>query len=583
MGFLAALGECWVALRFSLDTSCVLNLLNPDEQIDDELVELLKLGMLGDVQLAVTDALPKEVASDGPGRRAEIARRAKFLPVITLPPGRVAERDDLSRLLFSRLWPNSPGTSNMAEHARRDCDHLASHMLSGATAFVTRDVRLREKATARADQPGLLVVPPSMAVQLAEQARPKPAEFVTRSFVVRRATAQDRLAIAELLAPVRNDYPEFDGWLDRTLSDPTAVLNLGVVDQAKVHGVAFWKPKDHRTAKLTTFYLHPEARNVGLGQHMLFHCLRQWVEKGVERAFLTAGSEKEDIIRFCLAFGFRIEGVAHRRYVAGGNEVVLAKHLFHRRVTDSDLQSFLDEVASTVFSVASPSAVFGPRSWFLPPGATRVRLSWDAPRRHATLVRGESNQVGQTESVSVADMEELFYPVRFALRDRSAYMIPIQPQWAERMMDIPRRQESLFRLNDKLMLRIDNAYYCAPVYAEHDVKGAPILFYVSAPESAVTGVARIIERVVAPPEDLFLRFGQIGVYGVKDIRRHVAGRGPHEGMAMAMHFGWWVPFQKPVPLARAKAIGGLNGHPQRMQRVGYDIFEALAKEGGVKW
>jgi hypothetical protein len=42
----------------------------------------------------------------------------------------------------------------------------------------------------------------------------------------------------------------------------------------------------NRTAKLSTFYLRPEARKLGLGQHLLFHCLRQWIEKKVERAFV---------------------------------------------------------------------------------------------------------------------------------------------------------------------------------------------------------------------------------------------------------------------------------------------------------
>ena len=108
--------------RYSLDTSCVLNLLNPEEELDEALVKLLRLGLLRVVDLCVTDACPREVAAARSGTRAEVAKRARFLPVLDLPASRVHERDDLATKIFKKLWPNSLGTSRMADHGRRDCD-----------------------------------------------------------------------------------------------------------------------------------------------------------------------------------------------------------------------------------------------------------------------------------------------------------------------------------------------------------------------------------------------------------------------------------------------------------------------------
>jgi hypothetical protein len=112
------------SLRFSLDMSCVLNLLNPDEVLDADLVKLLRLGMLGHAQLVVTETCPKEVSAAADGRRAEVAKRASFLPVAELPHGKRDERDRLAGQFFKALWPNSKGTSKMSDHARRDCEHL---------------------------------------------------------------------------------------------------------------------------------------------------------------------------------------------------------------------------------------------------------------------------------------------------------------------------------------------------------------------------------------------------------------------------------------------------------------------------
>lgn len=570
-----------MGLRFSLDTSCVLNLLNTEEALDDDLIELLRRAMLGQVSLYVTTVFEGEVQDSVEGRRAEVVKRTRFLPVVAVPHEEESRRDQLAETFFKTLWPNSPGTSKMADHGRRDCLHLASHMVTGGTAFITRDIKLREKAGKRLNEAKLKVLSPHEAIEEVERARPRPADFLTSSVAVRRAAPRDRPALETLLASMRSKYPEFDGWLSRTLSDASTVVNIGVMDGSKIGGVAIWKPKDDRTAKLATFFLHEDARKGGLGQHLLFHCLRQWVEKRIERAYVTAAADNEDIIRFCLGFGFRIEGAALRRYQAGEAEIVLTKHLVYEAVTADALDAWLDQMATTAFSVVPTTNVLAPENWFVPPHTLRRSASWQPDYRAATF----TDEDGCSLTRTVADLEVLFYPVRLAAPGRSAYVVPIQPQWADRMMSTSanQKQTTLFTFADKLMLRLDNAYYCAPVYADHDIIGSPILFYVSAPESALTGVARIIDRVIAEPEDLYLRFGKLGVYKLDNVKHHVAKTGQHAGCSMAMHFGWWVPFPKPITLDQAIGSALMNGHPQRVLRVGYDKFQAALKQGGIEW
>jgi GNAT superfamily N-acetyltransferase/predicted nucleic acid-binding protein len=572
-----------MALRFSLDTSCVLNLLNPDEVLDDDLIELLRLAMLNEIALCVTDIYQGEVAGVVSGRRAEVAKRARFLPVVEIPTDRAGERDQLAQAFFGALWPNSTGDTNMADHGRRDCLHLASHLVTGGTAFVTRDGKLREKVAKRLTQQGLVVYSPKEALGASVAARPKPQTFITQSVAVRRATQKDRAVLEELLAPIRDDYPDFEAWFAKKFGDPSTVVNIGVVEGVKASGVAIWKPKDARTAKLSTFYVSEDARSLGLGQHLLFHCLRQWIEQRIERAYVTAGADKNDIIRFCVSFGFRIEGAAQRRYSKGGTELVLAKHFVYRSVSEVELGAWLDDIAETVFSVTPPCETAAKANWFVQPQVERRRAVWNPDTRATALLGREPDD---RIDLTVPDLESLFYPVRLALGGRTAYVVPIQKQWADRMMDsrpAKSTQTSLFTFVDKLMLRIDNAYYCSPVYAEDDVVGSPIIFYVSAPKSALAGVAKIIDRVIAEPEDLYLRYSQLGIYKLDDIKKHVAKSGKFEGCAMAMHFGWWVPFQEVIPLKKIIDAEILRGHPQRMQRIDYSAFEAALKLGGLEW
>ena len=134
---------------------------------------------------------------------------------------------------------------------------------------------------------------------------------------------------------------------------------------------------------------------------------------------------------------------------------------------------------------------------------------------------------------------------------------------------------------DKLLLRTDNAYYCYPRYGPAKLQHAPVLFYVSDPVCAVTGFARVLECHVETPEDLFVRFGDIGIYALKNIHEHVKKTGTDLGRAMALRFGWWVPLPRAVSLAELKRLG--LSHPQSITGISYAKYEAVLAAGGLEW
>ena len=561
----------------TLDTSCVMNLMRLDEAPDEALLRLLRFGLEGRVSIAVTHVAATEVPPTHPSSSYVRQRLAAF-PERKVSPERVAEHEHLAAHIAKTLWPNAMPTSATFDHNLRDSRHLAAHKLSGGTVFVTRDEKMWKKVQQHPEL-GLLAKPPRDVVAELQKEVGAASRPWRTDIAVRPARDDDAEAIKALLAPVADLYPDFDTWLGKTLREQTTRVALGIVE-GELAGVSVWKPKDRRVAKLATFFVAQDYRQEGLGPHLLFHQIREWVDARVEKVVVTVATRVANILPFFIQYGFRVEGASGRRYKAGESEVVLAKHFFYQRVAAADLESFVTSTLD-VWAVPEHEALRDDANWFVQPRIEQA-ISVGSVDRSIELRDREGRPLRRFE---VGQLEELFYPVRLGVDERRAFMIPIQPQWAARMMqkyDATLPQMRLFNEPiDKLLLRTDNAYYCHPRYTPEDLRDSPVLFYVSESVGAITGMARILECEVASPEDLFVRFGDIGVYGLSKISGHVKKRGADRGCAMALRFGWWVPLPRAVKLAELRQLG--LAHPQSITAVTYSIYETILAAGGLEW
>lgn len=570
---------------FTLDTSCVLNLLNTHESVDQQLILLLQFGFTDAVKLVVTEQLSAEVIGNAGNQRPEIAQRIGILPVHSVSPQRCTERDSLAQNLFQKFWSNAMLGSRNAEHGYRDCLHLASHKLCGGNVFVTRDETLRKKVTTHGASFGIIALSPTEAVTRIQNELPPLTGIEVLSPVIRLSQPDDKDALKNLLEPLKDFYLDFDKWLSKTLNDPNARIHIASIENNPISAIAIWKKKDKLTAKLSLFYIAPESRKTGLGQHLLFYCIRDWIGNRFEKVIVTTSEQNAELLTFFTRYGFRIEGISQRRYQrADGKssaELVLAKHFFYQRITEADINIFINDLVKTVFSIPSNENIVANNNWFVPPQFIQITAKLHETNLSKKLILYNQNQ--EINNFAISDLEKLFYPVRFALNNRLAYLVPIQPRWANKMIQINNAQTQLTsHVNDRLFLRTDNVYYCHPWYADKDVVGAPILFYISSPESMIGGMGYILERRIALPEDLFLKFGGIGVYQIHDIQNHIKQQGTNLGCAMALRFGWWVPFTNPIPRSRFSKFG-INGVPQHMQSISYQQYEDIVKEGGMEW
>lgn len=567
----------------ALDTSCVLNLLSRDEEADAALLRLFRFALQGRTTIRVTPIVEAEVPGHQDGDVSERALNRKFIrerlgmfAVGEIASARQGQRDALAAQLLARLWPNVESGSRKWTHSMRDCQHIASLSLVGGGIFVSRDGELRRKAQARPEAVNVEVLSPDETLQ--RFPTPSLATATSSSPIVRAARPDDADEISRLMEPIKSSYPNFDAWRQKALTGDKHFFVAEV--EGGIAGVAVWSKKDDQVVKLSTFYVGDEYQGRGIGPHLLFHQVRLWVANQVQKVYVTVSSERLHVLDFFFAYGFRLEGASTRRYKGGSPEFILSKQFYYERLSDESIDPFLNRVSSEIFSLPDEARISEPARWFMPPKQFMLGACRNAMGRaeHFALIH-EGREVRR---LSLTELEEITYPARFHFSGREAFMIPIRPQWADAMMDVPRSQGSLFQNTDKLRLRTDNAFYCHPRMGPERLTGSPALFYVSQSDKLIAGCARILACRIAEPEDLFIEFGDIGIYDLDKIRGHVEMRGKYAGCAMALKFAWWIPFPQPVALATLRQRFGLK-HPQTVTPIDYGIYERILEAGGVTW
>jgi N-acetylglutamate synthase-like GNAT family acetyltransferase len=566
----------------TLDNSCALNFLSTDEEPDADLMEVISLALAGRVLANVSEEAFAEVenTADADMRKRRIARLKTF-GRLELPPQRASERDELAKTLHNAIFPKAKAGSRQDQHNWRDCRQLAAHKLIGRDVFVTRDERLLKGAEAAASE-GIDVLSPSQLVARVASEMEAAGLPSYPGISIRDADlAADEGDIRRVLAPLATDYPNFDSWLSGALGKEGTRVRLGEYD-SQVAAVALSQAKGSGVVKLSAFYVDEAAQRAGLGGHLLWSELRTWAKYEIDKVYVTVSSRHADLVGFFAAFGFLVEGMSPRRYQSDTAELILGKHFIRERVTNETLNDFVEGPASVVFRVP-PDVEAGPTAWALQPDAQRPLLEWEGEGDDVRLYARDSER--DLRSWRLLDLERVFYPARFAVSGRRALMVPIEPKWADALLEHSGQQRQLGQdpASERLLLRSDNAYYCYPRSLDIARPGTPILFYVSRPVSAVVGEARIYESAVDVPEELFAAYGGLGIYRLPQIRSHVMQRGPNEGKALAMRFGMYVPFRDTVPAAELERIAGRRRVPQGLLTITFEEFEAIRRTGGLEW
>ena len=234
-------------------------------------------------------------------------------------------RDARGAELLQALFPDSQSDSNTTDHNRRDCLQLATHEVIGRDLFVTNDQKLLRRVAAEASIEIAVVTPEQVLGRLTEERRDGRLPSAPAVAVRDAQPDGDEGAIRETLAPLAEDYPDFSGWLNKTLEQVGAGKTRARVGLAggRVGAVALSTRKDDRVVKLSAFYVADWAQGAGLGQHLLWSEMRSWSQTSIEKVYVTVSSRHGELIEFFQTFGFLIEGISGRRYQDDTAEIVL--------------------------------------------------------------------------------------------------------------------------------------------------------------------------------------------------------------------------------------------------------------------
>lgn len=372
-------------------------------------------------------------------------------------------------------------------------------------------------------------------------------EFMISAFGVKRFNGNDFKREIDLIKVIDEElsflYPGFPQWLAKTIEkDLDTIFNVAYRD-GKAVGVAIWKPKINRIAKLSTLFVTKDYRRSGIGRNLILTCLEQWKAERIRRAFVTTA--KVELVPFFERYGFWVEGIGREIYEREGHEPewFLTKLLFHE--PDSDRLDAMNKA-----KILFPPII---QSSYKPLGREEVNQI----HCNNAVVQLKASDDTVINELSLHSWLNLTYPAESVFTPQTAYIIPIRPQFLIQIFQAGK-----------------TVYYGRCSCTQDDMRGALLMFYVSSPISGVVAIARIIARYMGIPTQLYKDLGMKGVLSLQEI-------GIEGQQRQAIEFDHLMPLRQVIRLNDLLSNGVLNGPPQTMHSLSIDRYRKAVELGGL--
>lgn len=337
-------------------------------------------------------------------------------------------------------------------------------------------------------------------------------------------------------------YPSFPQWLDRTMNDSSSIFNVAYRDERAV-GVAIWKPKGGRVAKLSTLFVTEEYRKSGIGRNLILTCFEQWKAEKIRRAFVTTA--KVELVPFFERYGFWVEGIGREIYERERHEPewFLTKLLF-----DNPDQNRLDAVNKA--KILFPAII---KSSYNLSGRKEVEQI-QSSNSVVELLASDGDLINK---FPLHSWFNLTYPAESIFTSRVAYVIPIRPQFLIQIFQAGK-----------------TVYYGRCSRIQDDMRESMLMFYASRPISGVVAIARIVNRYIGNPTELYVNLGMKGVLSLQEI-------GSEEQRRQAVEFDHLLPLRQAVCLSDLESNGILKGAPQSMHSLSLSRYQKAVEIGGI--
>jgi len=371
-------------------------------------------------------------------------------------------------------------------------------------------------------------------------------ESILSAFGVKRLNGNAFKCETDLIKVIDEElsslYPGFPQWLAKTINSSETIFNVAYRDGRAV-GVAIWKLKGNRTAKLSTLFVIEEYRRSGIGRNLILTCLQQWKAENIRRAFVTTA--KVELVPFFERYGFWVEGVGREIYERERHEPewFLTKLLFH----EPDLRK-QDTVNKA--KILFPEII---QSSYNPLGRKEVNQIYC----NNAVIQLKALDETFINKFPLHTWFNLTYPAESFFTPQTAYIIPIRPQFLIQIFQAGK-----------------TVYYGRCSCTQDDMRGALLLFYASSPISGVVAIARIIDRYIGTPPQLYSDLGMKGVLSLQEI-------GIEGQRRQAVEFDHLMPLQQVISLSDLISNGILKGTPQAMHSLSVDRYKQAVELGGL--
>ncbi|MXY80357.1 MAG: DUF4062 domain-containing protein [Chloroflexi bacterium] len=406
--------------------------------------------------------------------------------------------------------------------------------------------------------------------------------FATRedvpSLIVSDATRADKTGVASTLGELRDWYPGIDAWIPRVLGDLDSPSGGGRVRVARLGqetaGVAVSRDKDVEIRKLSTLYVRPEFRGEAVGPHLVHAEVRRAARDRIRKLYVTYADElRPDLEGLFRRYGFVQEGVSAGRYRSGQAERVAGKIFVYDKTSADEFAQFvkrhlIQERGSRVRRDLRSALLIEPPT--ISGTAEKSRFQWvvlstsRAPEDDYETCR-ERFRDREWDFVSLTgrpastshwshrkrnwidgyDIASEFYPLEIHDAGGESMICSILPRFADAL--IPRQRQLALLRPSRLQVRPDNVYYRAPTMHQDLRRGSRVFFYVTEPEKAIRGYARIKNTLAGTAEECISAYGAMGILDFAELEQIARS---NRGKVLAIEFDWYEEFERPLTLAR---------------------------------
>ncbi len=468
-------------IKVPLDANIFFELMDQPTPKNEESHALLADWLEENIALCVTAELFNEI--DRQEDEKKRIRAKNFAETFILLPTRP---DDQYQEIKSHLRTFFP--RKLSERDWSDIRQLARAIAAGAPFFVTCDGNLLKKSKQIEECFNIQIIRPSHFIihqdELIRDAEYKPIRLAGTKLQKTRVDTAHSIVLEDSFRHFKSETKScFKNYMQPFLADPITYETVVLKDADKELGLITFGRQHSNQLDIPIIRIKQGYLSAIIAKHIIFDTIFISSKESRVLTKITDSNLSDEIIDTLKESGFILAGDC---WIKANLNMV------------KTIKDILPELNSLKGQFKTESQYFN----------------------HLINVLNEA--VAANNIKSIFEVERSLFPCKISDIDIPAFVVSINPEWAEELFDSELLRQTLFGGKPDLLLNTENAYYrdCA-----QKILTAParILWYVNKGKGqyqgtkAIRACSYLDEVVIDKPKALFSRFERYGIYKWKDV------------------------------------------------------------------